>query len=370
MKIFCIIFLLFLIENIICFSENYENLYNWLKSNGAFISEKIIPVEQDIYNRFICAKENINKNEEIIFIPNELTLSTLNNRIVEICNKGFKEFISYATEEEKFSYDFDCLVYFLTIDMDNNNSFFKYFYNYFPLISKNDFAIYFNEEKINYLNNIELDTEIRRQKYFFNKSLKPVKNEILKIKNGFEKFKNNFILVSTRNLERRNSFFEQVNTLVPYLDLLNHNNNYNAWFIYDEKREGFSLYAIKDIKEKEEITISYGKLNNIYLYSVYGFTIKDNIYKPNITIKLFGKKFNVFPNNKEEQIKKIMNQFKNINKIELIKEIKQSLIIRLNEYQNIFNIFKDDINVINICNDLISIINNYISLCEKYISSY
>ena len=363
MKIFCIIFLVFLIEDIICFSENYENLYNWLKSNGAFISEKIIPVEHNIYNRYICAKENINKNEEIIFIPNELTLSTLNNKVVDICNKGFKEFISYATKEEKFSYDFDCLVYFLTIDMDNNNSFFKYFYNYLPQISKNDFAIYFNEEKINYLNNIELDNEIRRQKYFFNKSLKPVKNEILKIKNGLEKFKNNFILVSTRNLERRNSFFEQVNTLVPYLDLLNHNNNYNTWFIYDEKREGFSLFAIKDIKENEEITISYGKLNNIYLYSIYGFTIKDNIYKPNISIKILGKKITVFPNNKEEQIKKII-------KIELIKEIKQTLISRLNEYQNIFNIFKDDINIINICNDLISIIKNYISLCEKYISSY
>ena len=40
-----------------------------------------------------------------------------------------------------------------------------------------------------------------------------------------------------------------------FLDLLNHNNDYNSWFYYDEKRDGFTL-------------ISYGKFNNIYLYSM------------------------------------------------------------------------------------------------------
>jgi hypothetical protein len=279
-----------LINAISSFSEYYNNLHNWLISNGAFISKKIIPQEQNIYNRYIISKDDIKQNEEIIFIPNELTLSTLNNIVLDKCNLGFKEFNSYASKEEKFSYDFDCLVYFLTIDIDNKNSFFKNFYNYLPQISKNDFPLYFPEEKINLLNQIELDVEIRRQSHFFNKSLIPVKNKILKIENGLEKFKKNFILVSTRNLERRSSFFEEVNTLVPYLDLLNHDNNFNTWFIYDEKREGFSLYAIKDIKKNEEITISYGKLNNLYLYSIYGFTIKDNIYRANINIKLFGKK--------------------------------------------------------------------------------
>ena len=107
-----------------------------------------------------------------------------------------------------------------------------------------------------------VDYEIQRQKYFYEKSIKYIKD---KLKNGLEIYKKNFILVSTRNMERRNSFFEEVNTLVPYLDLINHNNNYNSYFIYDEKRDGFCLYSIKNINKNEEITISYGKLNNIVL---------------------------------------------------------------------------------------------------------
>ena len=282
----------------------------------------------------------------------------MNNIVLDKCKLGFKEFNSYASKEEKFSYDFDCLVYFLTIDIDNENSFFKNYYDYLPRILTKDFPLYFSSEKINLLNKIELDVEIGRQTHFFNKSLTPVKNEILKIKNGLEKFKKNFILVSTRNLERRSSFFEEVNTLVPYLDLLNHDNNFNTWFIYDEKREGFSLYAIKNIKKNEEITISYGKLNNLYLYSIYGFTIKDNIYRANINLKLFGKNITLFPNNKENQIKKIMRQYKDIDKTKLIKEIINSLNNRLNEYRNILDKYKNDININNICSDLITTIKD------------
>ena len=357
------LFIFVLLINVISsFSEYYNNLHNWLISNGAFISKKIIPQEQNIYNRYIISKEDIKQNEEIIFIPNELTLSTLNNIVLDKCNLGFKEFNSYASKEEKFSYDFDCLVYFLTIDIDNENSFFKNYYDYLPRILTKDFPIYFSSEKINLLNKIELDVEIGRQTHFFNKSLTPVKNEILKIKNGLEKFKKNFILVSTRNLERRSSFFEEVNTLVPYLDLLNHDNNFNTWFIYDEKREGFSLYAIKNIKKNEEITISYGKLNNLYLYSIYGFTIKDNIYRANINLKFFGKKITLFPNNKENQIKKIMRQYKDIDNAKLIKEIINSLNNRLNEYRNILDKYKNDININNICSDLITTIKDYILL--------
>lgn len=366
MNIIRYIFIIFIYTNISCFSNNYENLYNWLISNNAFISKKIIPVEQDLFNRYIITKENIEKNEEILFIPNKLTISTLNNIVLDICNIGFKDFISYASKEEKSSYDFDCLVYFLTIDMNNNNSFFKDFYNYFPEISKNDFSLYFSKEKINLLKEIELDYEIQRQKYFYEKSIKYIKEKIKKIKNGLEIYKKNFILVSTRNMERRNSFFEEVNTLVPYLDLINHNNNYNSYFIYDEKRDGFCLYSIKNINKNEEITISYGKLNNIYLYSIYGFTIKNNIYKPNINIKIYEKKITLFPNfKKDEIIIKIIKQFKNINKKEIIKELKKSLNKRLNEYQNILHIFNNDINIINICNDLIYSINKFLILCDE-----
>ena len=66
---------------------------------------------------------------------------------------------------------------------------------------------------------------------FFQKSLSPVK-KIIKSQNLMDTFIESFILVSSRNFGRRGSYFEDVNSMVPYIDLLNHGNNYNVWFIF------------------------------------------------------------------------------------------------------------------------------------------
>ena len=355
---------------IICYSNNYEKLYNWLISNGAYISKKLIPKEQSLYNRYIVTGEKINQKEELLFIPNKLTISTLNDIVLDKCQKDFMNYYSSLTREEISSFDYDCLVYFLTIDIDNNQSFFKNYYNYLPEISQSDFPLYFTDEEKNILSKIELDTQISRQDIFLEKALMPVKNKIIKIENGLEKFKKNFIYVSTRNFGRRGSFYDDVNTLVPYLDLLNHSNDYNSWFYYDEKRDGFILYAIKNIEKNEEITISYGKFNNLYLYSMYGFTIKDNIYKSSIYIKIKNKKFVLFEKVKEGEIIKIINFFKPTNiseKNNLILEIKNALENKLKEYEKYVGIFKNNINIVNICDDLKWIAKEYILLCEKMI---
>ena len=57
-----------------------------------------------------------------------------------------------------------------------------------------------------------------------------------------------------------------------------------------------------------------------------------------------------------------MRQYKDIDKAKLIKEIINSLNNRLNEYRNILDKYKNDINIINICSDLITTIKDYILL--------
>ena len=363
----------FLFSFIFSFSENYENLYKWLINNGAYISKKIFPKEETIYNRYILTKEKIYQKEELLFIPDKLTISTLNGFVFEQCEKGFEKYYFYASKDEKVSFDYDCLVYYLTIDKENKESFFKNYYNYLPKIQKEDYSLYFNEEDKNFLNKIELDTQIRRQDFFLNKSLRPIKNEVLKIENGLEKFKENFIYVSTRNFGRRGSFYDDTNTLVPFLDLLNHNNNYNAWFYFDEKRDGFVLFAIKDIEKNEEITISYGKFNNIYLYSMYGFTIKDNIYKQSIYLEIDDTKVVLFENIKKDEIMKVFNLFnpKNIKeKNDLFLKIINSLKNKLNVYQQYIQAYQNNMNILNIIEDLKWVVNQYILLCNNLIKSY
>ena len=190
----------------------------------------------------------------------------------------------------------------------------------------------------------------------------------MKMENGLEEFQKNFIYVSSRNFGRRGSFYDEVNTLVPFLDLINHNNNYNSWFFYDEKRDGFILYALKDIEKNEEITISYGQFNNIYLYTMYGFTIKDNIYKSNIYLELNKKNFILFKSVNEKEIMKVINFFKpqNLNeKKSLIIQIKNSLKLKQSIYNKYIQIYQNNINIVNICEDLKWVVNQYILFCEK-----
>lgn len=366
-----ILYIHFFYYIVFCYSENYENLYKWMMRNGAYISNKIIPIEETIYNRYIIAKEKIYQKEELVFIPDNLTISTLNNLVYNKCTDDFKEFLSYAEKEEKYSFDYDCLVYFLTIDIENKNSIFRDYYNYLPEISKLDFPIYFTEDEKRDFNKIELETQIRRQDLFFNKSLKPIKNKILKIPNGLEKFKKSFIYVSTRNFGRRESFYDDVNTLVPFLDLLNHSNNFNTYFYFNEKRNGFVLYSTKDIEPNEEITSSYGKFNNIYLYSMYGFTMKNNIYSSSIHIKIEKESFTLFEKIRESEIIKIVKHFnpkKEEERNEIILKIKNALEDKLSDYQQFFKKYKDNINIINICEDLDKTAKLYIELCKKLLN--
>ena len=154
---------------------------------------------------------------------------------------------------------------------------------------------------------------------------------------------------------------------MPFLDLLNHDNDYNSWFYYNEKRNGFCLFAIKDIEKNEEIMISYGRFNNIYLYSMCGFTIKNNVYKSSIHLEINDTKFVLFENVNESEIMKVINFFKPKNimtKKNLIIKIIESLRKKIDEYENYIQIYQENKNIVNICEDLKYIVNEYISLCQ------
>ena len=131
-----------------------------------------------------------------------------------------------------------------------------------------------------------------------NKSLFPVEQKLknfaeknnIKYEEILEEFKNNFILVGSRNFGRPDTNLD-VNTMVPFLDLINHSDKNNTEWIYDEVKERFVLTAGRDIEKNEEITDSYGKLCNSKLFKIYGFVIPGNIYHDNVYIKLDGQKF-------------------------------------------------------------------------------
>ena len=268
------------------FSKEYLNLVNYIKTNGGYISSKLSINEKSPTNRYVFTKEKIVKNEILLFIPEKVLISKLHVNVNRKCNEA------YGLEED---HDYECLVYFMTIDKYNSSSIFKPYYDYLPKIDKNDFVISLTKEEQIKFNKTGIIDGIQHFYHFYNLSLEPVKERLkifaeknkIKYEKILEDFFYNFILVGTRNFGRPD-YFADFSTLVPYLDLLNHSDRNNTFWYYDDKENGYYLLAVRDIEKNEEMTDSYGKYYNSYLFKTYGFVIPGNTVHDRLYTKING----------------------------------------------------------------------------------
>ena len=337
-------------------SIEYKNLFNWIINSNGFISNKISIKENNKNNRFLFANKKILKYEEIIKINNINIISILNSKIKQKCLK-------YLLNNSNF--DFDCILLFFSLDKKNKNSFFNSYYNFFPVLNYEKIPLFYSKQqinKINYLNELiefinitNININKTYYKNFFNKNI------------SYEEFKLNYYLIISRNFVLKNNILSNINCLVPFLDLINHQNNFNSFYNFDYNSNTFILYAIRDIQINEEITISYGKLNNIELFNYYGFTLKNNQFKFNLILKIKEIKIvldgYVFDEEILLAIDKIKNKYK-INDKNALNLIKNEL---YNNRQILFeNMYKnDDVNIINIIKDKIDIIDEYLKIINK-----
>ena len=316
------------------FSKEYINLLNFIKNNGGYVNHKLIPNETSKMNRYIITKEKIYKNEKLLFIPHKISISKLNILVNKKCID------SYGFDED---FDYACLIYFMTIDKYNSLSIFKPYYDYLPKINKTNLIIDFNEKEIEMFKETGITEGIKYYNYFYNKALEPVKEKLkkfceqqkIKYENIIEEFKYNYDLALTRNYGRPGSFYD-INTMVPYLDLINHSDKNNTYWFYEDCKEGYSLVALEDIDKNKEITLSYGKYYNSLLYKNYGFVIPGNIYHEHININLCNETFDLNIDTLKNNVKDIFDTI-NKRKGKNINEIKEYILKDLNDRKNYYS---------------------------------
>jgi len=373
-----LISLIFLAQTIIClqnnkflsfseesFSKEYLNLVNYIKSYGGYISPKLSINEISSTNRYVLAKENINKNEILLFIPEKVLISKLHVNVNRKCNEA------YGFQED---HDYDCLVYFLTIDKYNSSSMFKPYYDYLPKIDKNDFIISLTKEEIKKYDKTGIIDGLHQFYHFFNLSLEPVEEKLkifaekqkIKYEQILEEFLINFILVGTRNFGRPD-YFADFSTLVPYLDLLNHSDKNNTHWYYDEIKSGYFLIAVKDIKKNEEVTDSYGKYFNSYLFQTYGFVIPGNSVHDRLYTRINKNLVRLDLDFIDDTIYHIFDKYnyENINFDVAKKEVINSLFERKKYFENLKTekfalkvIFKEYIEILDVYINKIQLINS------------
>ena len=375
---YLLISLIFLSQTIIClqnnkflsfseesFSKEYLNLVNYIKSYGGYINPKLSINEISSTNRYVLAKENINKNEILLFVPEKVLISKLHVNVNRKCNEA------YGFQED---HDYDCLVYFLTIDKYNSSSMFKPYYDYLPKIDKNDFIISLTKEEIKKYDKTGIIDGLHQFYHFFNLSLEPVEEKLkifakkqkIKYEQILEEFLINFILVGTRNFGRPD-YFADFSTLVPYLDLLNHSDKNNTHWYYDEIKSGYFLIAVKDIKKNEEVTDSYGKYFNSYLFQTYGFVIPGNSVHDRLYTRINKNLVRLDLDFIDDTIYHIFDKYnyENINFDVAKKEVINSLFERKKYFENLKTekfalkvIFKEYIEILDVYINKIQLINS------------
>lgn len=355
-------FLLFFLtlSFISAFSDEYNELTQWMISNGAFINKKLMPVEGDDTNRYIITSESIKRKEEVLFVPNEIVISIINRQISPICRKIF----GYSDD-----HDYNCIVFYMLMDKYNKKSFFNPYYNYLPKFNYENHPLYFTEEFLNQFKVTGIDEETTIGHRYLASSYEEMRKSLPNMIT-YDDFKEVFEIVATRNFGRRGSMFPEINSMVPYLDLFNHVNEFNTYYYYDDKRDGFVLFAVRDINKGEEITIAYGSHNNMYLFSVYGFTLKNNKFKSTVHVKILDDTYSLVGDIKEEEIKIIQNRLKERHKVnykEGLKEIKKVLLLRLSELNALDT---NNYNINNIIDELKDTVSKYISLVNRLLEGY
>ena len=345
-------------------SKQYINLINYIESNGGYVNPKLIPNEISKSNRYIITKEKIKKDEILLFSPDPILISKLHKSVFRKCQEA------YGFDEE---YDYDCIVYFMTLDRYNTSSIFKPYYDYLPVLDKSEFVFSFSEEEIQMFKDTGITDGIRMYKYFLNKALKPVEERLkifakknnIKYEKIIEDFENNFSLVGTRNFGRPECFCD-ISTMVPFLDLLNHSDKNNTHWYYDESKQGYILIAIRDIEKNEEITDSYGKYYNSLLYKTYGFVIPGNSYHDNVYVKINGENYNLNVESLENTIHNIFEKLIKQKNFEF-NEAKNCILKDLNDKKNYYLQLKTNRFSLNVIfKEHLEILNEFINYAQNY----
>ena len=179
-------------------------------------------------------------------------------------------------------------------------------------------------------------------------------------------------MVGTRNFGRPD-YIADFSTMVPYLDLINHSDKNNTFWFYAHNKEGYFLIADRDIKKNEEITDSYGRYCNSYLYKTYGFVIPGNIYNDRLYVKINNNIMRLDLDFFDDSIYYIFDK-QDYNKVDF-NEMKNNVLDILYEKKKYFENLKPERFALKIIfKEYIDILNKYIqkikSISLSYIKNY
>ena len=290
------LFILFQINNIStndirndCTDLGYETLLNWsLKEKSFHINNKIkLTVYNEEENQYI-AKEDISKDEILLDIPQELTitvdrtLSILNStELKSKYNSYIKEVYKNKNTLKDISYIDQSFLAFLFYKINKTQSnFSNNFYDYYKnlnYIFEDDLShlpFMFNEEQINLFINSSFGSNFQLLSLSY-KSEYEILQKLFNEEIDLDKyFQYRFILAQKSNN------ISNITSIVPFVDYIKRDfDSINCQLSIKNKH--IILKSIKNIKKGEILIQRPKKNNNQYNFMIYGKTYKSLLNKIN-----------------------------------------------------------------------------------------
>ena len=203
--------------------DKYSQFKYWLDENGAKYKNTItFPISYGPFGIRGCkAIRNINENESIIFIPRHLM----------IISKDYPEISKIIDEIDFEECDYSTLILTIFLYLENKKGNNSFFYPYLQLFPKNNCFDYWDENKLNDLDDLEVKISIQDILYelddyysyfILNDKLKDMK-------------RNEFSYFYFQVISRQFYIDDESSALIPLADLLNHNNVNIKYEIYDSE---------------------------------------------------------------------------------------------------------------------------------------
>ena len=308
--------------------EKYSQFKDWLDENGAKYKNTItFPISYGPFGIRGCkAIRNIKENEAIFFIPRHLM----------IISNDFPELNQIIDEIDIEECDYSTLVLTVFLYLENKKKNKSFFYPYLQLFPKNCFFDFWDENKLNDLDDLEVKISIQDLLYELEDYYTYlILNDKLK-----DMTKKEFSYFYFQVISRQFYIDDNSSALIPLADLLNHNNVNIRYEIFDSENfifkytTHFGSNKIIDIFPTNIFDppfhkVSYNRLMPIILK-------KENIDKDNITTLEINKNDYFTISTSSNQVFKIgdevYNNYSEMSNEEMLKYYGFNQIDNINDY--------------------------------------
>ena len=250
--------------------DKFDIFVDWLLENGAeFPSLYLRKYTESV--RGVHASKDILPYKPVLAVPHNCLITDKMGRVTELGRKVFGSHSYHLSVPNIIA-----VVIFMLTDREDENSFFKPYYDTLPSDWRN-FPIFWDESELEWLRGSKLVGDIAARK----ENMRSDYDEVCRIAPEFAKysFEEDFLPLRTAVGSRNFGIVvdgEKVTAMVPYADMLNHFRPRETSWTFNNARNAFVITSLKTLVSGQQVMDSYGKKCNSKFLLHYGFAIESN----------------------------------------------------------------------------------------------